>query len=334
MHHSAPGLNPARLVRLMQAAIQRCRLDLGGAVVLTEAASGAYVVTPVLAALAGARQVYAMTRPTRYGSVEEISEITIRLACLAGCQERITIIDNADSEIVKKADIITNSGHVRPIDAQMIASMKSTAVVPLMFESWEFRPGDLDLEAARRRGVQVVGTNERHPDVDVFSFLGLMAVKLLADAAVAAYKSRILVLCNNPFAPYIERGLEAAGSAVRTSASLDGGVLAEGPWDAVLVALTPGSKPVIGPVEADLLAKCASGAVVAQFWGDLDRTALDARIVPYWPLHAPSAGHMGILPSGVGPEAIVRLQTGGLKAAEVAWRGAIAAPDHAFADVL
>ena len=36
-----PGLNACRLVALMQAAIERCQLDLSGRTVLTEAASGA-----------------------------------------------------------------------------------------------------------------------------------------------------------------------------------------------------------------------------------------------------------------------------------------------------
>ena len=51
----------------MTAAIERCQLDLAGQVVLTEAATGAYAVTPVLAALAGA-QVYALAAATRYAT--------------------------------------------------------------------------------------------------------------------------------------------------------------------------------------------------------------------------------------------------------------------------
>ena len=52
MSDMRPGLDPRRLIRLMSAAIGRCGLDLSGLTVLTEAASGAYVVTPVLAAMA------------------------------------------------------------------------------------------------------------------------------------------------------------------------------------------------------------------------------------------------------------------------------------------
>jgi hypothetical protein len=61
--------------------------------------------------------------------------------------------------------------------------------------------------------------------------------------------------------------------------------------------------------------------VVAQYWGDVDRAALAAAGASVWPEHAPPPGHMGILPSGVGPEPIVRLQAGGLKVGEVLLRG-------------
>jgi hypothetical protein len=58
-----------------------------------------------------------------------------------------------------------------------------------------------------------------------------------------------------------------------------------------------------------------------QYWGDVDRVALaDARL-EVWPSAAPKLGHMGVLPSAVGPEAVVRLQSGGLKVGEVLARG-------------
>src|ERR1700682_2273062 len=82
-----PGHDPARLVRLMGEAIQRCELDLRGSVVLTEAAIGAYVVTPILAALAGADCVYAVTRTTRYGSVDRVMAHTREVAKRAGVEE-------------------------------------------------------------------------------------------------------------------------------------------------------------------------------------------------------------------------------------------------------
>jgi hypothetical protein len=73
-----------------------------------------------------------------------------------------------------------------------------------------------------------------------------------------------------------------------------------------------------------------------QYWGDADREALAAAGVPVWPPRPPRAGNMGVLPSAVGPEPIVRLQSGGLKVGEVLARGlADASPnDLAFVQML
>lgn len=312
-----PGLSRDRLARLIRAAVDECRLDLSGMVVLTEAATGPYVVTPVLAALAGA-EVVALTRTTRYGSAETVADLTAALAASLGVADRITVTTRRSAEDFARADVVTNSGHVRPIDRETVALLKPTAVVPLMFEAWEAEAGrhDLDLTALRERGIQVAGTNERHPAVDVFSYLGLMAVKLLLDAGIAAYRSRLAVLCDNPFRAYLIRGLVAVGADVSISGSLpdllDGAVP-----DALLVAMRPTDRPVVTREAAQALATRWPGCPVIQYWGDLDREHLTALGLPVWPSMAPAAGHMGVLPSAVGPEPIVRLQAGGLKVAQV-----------------
>lgn len=329
-----PGLNPDRLAALVRESVRRCRLDLSGAVVLTEAATGAYAVTPIIAAAAGAQHVYAVTRSTRYGTVEEVTDLTRAIASAAQVPDVIEVIEATTPQVVAAADIVTNSGHVRPIDAGMVEMMKPGAVVPLMYEDWEFRGHDLDLAACRRRGIRVTGTNERHPDVDVFSFLGIMAVKLLLDSGVAVYRSRVGLLCGNPFEPFIVAGLRSAGATVEVAGSA-AELLGEA-FDAVLVARTPGPGPSVPADELDTIARRWPGAVLAVYWGDVDRGAAARAGLRTWPAVAPAAGHMGILPSGVGPEPIVRLQSGSLKAAEALLRHADdpTHPDHAFGQPL
>ncbi|MBG0563918.1 hypothetical protein [Actinoplanes aureus] len=332
-----PGLSPGRLLRLMRRSVEETRLDLSGAVVLTEAATGPYVVTPVLAALGGAAEVIALTRDTRYGTAAEVRRQTLALAESAGVAGRITVTTERRPQDFARADVVTNSGHVRPIDQAMIDLLKPDAVVPLMFEAWEAEAGrsDLDLPALRKRGIAVAGTNERHPAVDVFSYLGLMAVKLLLDAGVPAYRSRIALLCDNPFRDFIKRGLTGVGARVTVAASLAELLRRPAP-DALLVSMRPTGAPVLGGAEMDELAARWPGCLVGQYWGDLDRDGLAGRGLPVWPASAPGAGHMGVLPSAVGPDPIVRLQTGGLKVAEVLLRPAAerTAADLGFVDEL
>jgi len=317
-----PGLDPRRLAALIAAAVDRCQLDLRTNTVLTEAATGPYVVTPILAACAGAERVYAVTQSTAYGSIEDVATETLELARLAGVRNRIEIVTARCPMVVGEADIITNSGHVRPIDREMIGWMKPSAVVSLMYEAWEFRPGDVDLAACGERGIRVAATDERHPDVDVFSFLGMMAIKLLLDAQVAVYRSSILVLCDNPFGSFITSALRAAGACVEVAERVSEAA-SDTRHDAILVALKPQSYPVVSAAEARIIASRWPGAVVAQFWGDLERAVLEQLDIPIWPPTAPGIGHMGVLPSALGPEPVIRLQAGGLKVGEILSRGAV-----------
>jgi hypothetical protein len=311
-----PGLNPRRLATLIEQAVERLRLDFSGLTVLTEAASGTYVVTPLIAAAAHADRVYALTRSTRYGTVEQVTDQTMAQARLMGLQSRIEIITEKMPAIIAAADVITNTGHLRPIDAAMIAHMKPTAVVPLMYEAWEFRPGDVDLDACRARGILFAGTNECHSGIDMFSFLGIMAVQQLLEAGVCPYLSSVLLLCDNAFCPYIERGLRAAGARVDVCADLS--ALASGAtYDAIVCAMTPRPEPVLDGRHAAVIAEQYPGCVVTQYWGDIDREALERAGVLMWPPAAPPRGHMGMLPSGPGPEPVVRLQSGSLKVGEV-----------------
>jgi hypothetical protein len=314
-----PGLDPRRLVGLMNAAIERLDLQLGGYAVLTEAATGAYMVTPVLAALAGAR-VFALANTTRYASADEIREAALELASVAGVRDSIELVHEKDPGLLGQVDIVTNSGQVRPIDKAMVSYLKSSSVVPLMYEAWELRPADVDLDACRSRGIAVAGTNEKHPAVDVFSFLGMMAVRQLHDAGIAVHGSHIALLCDNDFEPFIRSGLESCGAKVWQARRLTQQVL-NAQCDAVLVALKPGDAPVLTAADADLVSQHAPGTVVVQYWGDVDREALADFGVPVWPRQEPVAGHMAVLPSAIGPEPIVRLQAGGLKVGEVLARG-------------
>jgi hypothetical protein len=308
-----PGFEPARMAALMRRAIDATGLRLEGAAVLTEAATGAYGCTPVVAALAGARVVHAVARDTRHGPAEQARAWVMRLAEAADAPDAIRFHERVPDEALGGIDLVTNSGHVRPIDAGMVARLPERAVVALMYEAWELRPEDIDVAACRRRGLRIAGVDERNPAVGVFDFLGPLAVRLLQDAGVAVLGSRIALLCDNDFAPHVAAGLRGLGADV--SRFDDARETPPGGWDAVLVSLKPGPTPRVDAAAAALLGRHAPGAVVAQLWGDVDRTALAAAGLRAWPEVEPKRGHMGALLSEIGPEAIVRLQTGGMAAA-------------------
>src|ERR1700722_16331483 len=123
--------------------VSALNLNLKGKTVLKEAASGAYIVTPVLAALAGAK-VYAFSKTTKYGTTEEIFRNTASLVKdAAGFSMDITFVETLTPEIIAQADIITNSGHLRPLNEEKLRYAKDGVVIPLMYEAWEWREADM-----------------------------------------------------------------------------------------------------------------------------------------------------------------------------------------------
>jgi hypothetical protein len=322
--------------------VDALELDLRGRTVLTEAASGAYVVTPVLAALAGAR-VFAYTKNTRYGTVEEVFANTRRL--MASCTSHhldVHLIDRLTPEVIAQADVITNSGHLRPLDRDLLRHAKHSAVIPLMYEAWEWRDADMDLAYVRERGLPVGATNERHPDIDVFSYLGDMAVKLIFDAGLCLCNNRFVLVCNNDFGPYIAKVLAGMCSGLAVVDKDDNRHKYDGigiDWiggfpalaippsyrkaEAVVFTAYPFDRTWIAG-EADIaihhLKAAFDDPCVLRYAGDVAENELNAAGVRFFPAHVAS-GHMGVLPSAVGADPIIRLQAGGLKAAQALLTG-------------
>lgn|GEM_PF-5393232 len=76
----------------MRHSIRVFSLDLGKFIVLTEAASGFYALTPLIAALAGAKAVLALTRDSRYGSAAEVKQYTMIMRRIQMCRVKFLTI--------------------------------------------------------------------------------------------------------------------------------------------------------------------------------------------------------------------------------------------------
>jgi len=327
-----------KLVRRVEA----LQLNLNGKTVLTEAATGAYIVTPVLAAISGAK-VFAYTKNTRYGKPEDVFADTKRLAgSFRKFPLDIQYIDQLKPEIIAQADIITNSGHIRPLNKETLVHARDGLVIPLMYEAWEWRSADMDIDYIRQRGFKIGATNERHPDVDVFNYLGDMALKQIFDAGICAYGNKFVLLCNNDFGPFIAKVLTNVCSGVavidkdehKNRYQTD-----EVDWiggfpdlkipesyrnaEAVIFTAYPFDQNWLGenaPISLEQLQSQIADPYIIRYAGDLNETELIDKGIRYFPDHVQS-GHMGILPSAIGFDPIIRLQSGGLKVGEALLNG-------------
>jgi hypothetical protein len=203
-----------REYKLIKLAIKKFDLDLSGLTVYTEAASNEYLWTPIIAAMAGARKVYAITRNSSYASADRVQESTMEHAQILNLEDCIEVVRKKKKKQIAQADIITNLGFVRPIDKRMIRWIKGEAVISLMWEPWEFRESDLDLAECRERNVTVLGTNEQNPRVRTFKYVGLTVLKLLFENRIEVNGCRIVLLGSGVFLEETKSCLQKNGAKV------------------------------------------------------------------------------------------------------------------------
>ena len=319
-------MNIKRIEKLIGDAIDTYDLDLSGLTVFTEAASGNYVVTPLIAALAGSDRTFAITRDSRYGKAADVRNFTLELAQKWGVEDRIEIVSDKTPSILSQVDIVTNLGFVRPIDKKAIAHLKPTAVLPLMWETWEFREADLDLAECRRVGIMVLGTNERAVELDLFTYVGYLAVKLAFELEIEIYNSKVVVVGSGIFGKSSVEAFNKLDADVRYI-DLSAGNFLETEFakstfrHADLIVLVEHQSRVCligskGQITVDELLALSSHVSIVHIAGHINRAEIDSAAIPCLPQQSAAPGYMSVATDYLGPKPVIALHTAGLKVGE------------------
>jgi hypothetical protein len=203
-------------IKLIDESISKVDLNLSGLTVLTELGSDDYMLLPLIAKLGGADRVIAWTRDSRYGTaddneknfyayVKNIGEVG------AGIEIRKNKRSTSD---VAAANIITNSGMIRPINADLLKSASSRKlVIPLMYDSWEFRNTDIDLDYCGQRNIKVCGVNENDANFPIFQYVRSLAIKMALNAGYEILENKILVWSGDSFGQEVASAFLGMGAA-------------------------------------------------------------------------------------------------------------------------
>ncbi len=188
-------------------------VNLEGYTVLTEAGSNHYLFSPIVPLLCGASKVLAFVKDTPYGAANEIKAICIQIATNFGLNDKLQIATNElPIKWLKEADIITNSGMLRPFDKEKISKFKKGAVLPLMFEAWELRDQDIDIRSCKEYGIKVAGTWENHPLIKVFDYVQILCLKLALEAGYEVMGNTIFIWSDDHFGEMIEKSFIQNGA--------------------------------------------------------------------------------------------------------------------------
>lgn len=317
------GLDSFRLQRLIREAINLLQLDLTGARVLTEAASGVYAVTAVLAAAAGA-EVYALTCDSSYASTPEVKRQVRTLADLAGIGRDQIAIDTDRSSVPGDLSIITNLGFVRPVDGTLLKRLAPDGVVSYMCEAWEVREGDVDLDTCDKLEVPVAGVWEDFDGLDIFRSCGQLAVKLCFEIGLEVAGNRFVVMSADKFGPVLASALESNLATVyllSSAAEMNEHLVAQA--DAIIVADYTSDATVLGGVIGPSVAKLVQwnpDLLVIQFAGVSNVAGLRKAGVRVFPERQLRPHRMAFTLAHLGARPTIFLHAAGLKVGELLWR--------------
>lgn len=315
-------LNPrekrwTRAIRIMNKVIKNVDLDLSNMVIITEIASGNYIFTPFIAGLAGAKKVFAFTKDSHYSTIEKILSDGKNLQDFTGL-DNIEIITELTPDIISQTDIITNMGLLRPIDEVFISHMKETAVIPLMYEAWELRESDIDMNACFNKGVPVMGTNECHISLEVFDYCGPLAVKICFEADLEVMGNNIAIYSNDAFGTAIEKCLSDIGASsccFDEPNNIDLHFLSGA--DALILAQMNDAKNIFQweSIRSALLQN--PSIKIIQFIGIGDISILKEMDIEYYPFRVVGQNRMAFTFSHLGPLPVISLIAGGFKVGEI-----------------
>lgn len=311
-----------RIRTIIQQSIDLLQLDLGGDTVLTELGSGNFLFTPMIASMAGAEKVYAWTKDSAYGNGKDLVNNAIKIQQEWGLKDNISFaVNERPVSHVEDADIITNLGFIRPIDAQLIDRMKPSAVIPYMCEAWELRAGDVDIAKCKEKGIVVAGTWENHPSVGVFDYCGTLAVKLIMEAGYEIRNNGVLIISPDHFGEVARRDLQAMKARVMLKKS----------WQDVAQKDLEGTDLVYfadySAREEALLSDDITGLLqskgigIVHLCGGLDTEKLMKKGVKIYPAKRGYSKRMTETLAYLGPTPIIRLHAAGLKVAELLRKG-------------
>ena len=292
--------------------IEKFSLNLKDKIVLTEATTGDYRCTAIIAEQAGARKVYALAKNTNYGDIDDIKSNYIEYF-ETNKESNIKIIESLD-EIDDKIDIVTNSGFIRPINQRVLKYIDKSSVITLMYEPWEFRSSDMDMELMYKQGIKVYGTNEHDSRLMTMDYIGITTLYLLLDWKITHFSNqKILILGSEEFTEPIERVLTTNGYLTKSIDNYSNNFV-DDDYDIFIVAEHKNQKFIIGDKSAYIeKSKLDKNKRVIHICGNVDFDKVNFVHIPDNP--APF-GFMSYRTDYVDSMALIDLQTASFKVAE------------------
>ena len=311
--------------------VDKLKLDLTGLTVLTELASGPYLLNILLIILAGGKAI-CIGKDSEYGTFKEISNQLEKICNESQMKNILFFKEKCPKNLLNEVDIVTNSGLLRPIDSTIINELKKTSVISLMWETWEFRNEDLDLKCCQKNEIPVIGTNENFSEIKMFGYNIFIVFKLLFEIGLEIYNNKIVIVGSGPSVIPVINNLKKLdcnfiwvsdqkyGDVYCTYKNIDE-LLGLNHLDAIVFLDHSNPIQLIGS-DAKLtfkeLKNKFSNLKVAHICGNIDIKELQESEIEYFPKKIMPFGYMSYQAYHLGAQPVLELFAAGLKVGEIA----------------
>jgi hypothetical protein len=300
--------------------IDKIGLDLSELNVLTEVGSNSYTYLPLIASISGAN-VTAWCNDSKFGVADEIILEAKNAIKIWDCKGPIIFRSNdRNFDDIQKADIITNSGMLRPLDSQFLSFVKTNSVISLMFESWELRSTDIDLNFCKEKGIKVSGVSENNAIMNIFEYAGILACKLILNSGIEIFQSKILIWSSDEFGEVAKKWISKLlpkNIIICNETEKFYHYLED--IDLVYFCDYLDDRPYFGPtgfLDLEIISRINSTVTFCHLYGNISKSECNKYGINLFPNKDGYNKVMSETLSFVGPEPVIQLLVAGLKAAQ------------------
>ncbi len=318
-----PVINHIRVLKQINEAVKAFVIDVKGLNVLTEMGSNAYLYTPLIPFLAGAKSITVWSQDSIYGKAVDFKEQFLEILKQFNIPEASFTfsLNKRDFDQLKDIDIVCNHGALRPIDHEFILHLKKNkAVISLMYDQWELREEDIDLTICRENNIKVGGTWEKDPTFNVFCSVGNLALKMAFEAGFEIYKNRIVVWSDDEFGDIIQNAFLQNGAQEVVMTVNQELLLKElKTFDFIFFCDYSEERQILGEkgfLDVELLKEAHPYMSIIHLYGNLDDQFITNQGISLFPFRKGKVKTMSHTLSYLGITPTIWLNTAGLKVAE------------------
>lgn len=203
-----------RAKKIILNTIDYLKLDLSELTILTEVGSGLFNYTPIIAQFANAKKVYAYAKNNNYGTANDAINVCLEKINYYNLDNKLIEFtsNTLPSNFIKDSQIITNSGNLRPLDSTKLKYASKNVVIPLMYEAWELRESDIDVNYCLENKIPVAGTWENYPGLEIFNYCKNLITKIVYEAGFEIKGNKIIVWSSDHFGKLAVEGFSQLGA--------------------------------------------------------------------------------------------------------------------------